>query len=272
MAKTGSKIFFFDLDGTLLTSEKKISPKTLDALKKFTDAGNHFCINTGRAIDSAKAVYSGLHLDFKGSFLCGSNGTEIFSVDDEKYVYKTGVPLELVPKIIELSEKFDVHCHTYNETHIVSKKNGECMEYYRRVIKTPLIVTDDIMKEISAPPSKMIAIELHDHDKQERFRIALQEMVGDKLTLLYSNPYYMEIFPSEAGKGSVVKRLSDYLGIPVENTFAAGDEQNDISMIEAAGCGIAMINGTDIVKKSANVITRFDNDHDGLAEFILNAI
>ena len=188
MAKTGSKIFFFDLDGTLLTSEKKISPKTLDALKKFTDAGNHFCINTGRAIDSAKAVYSGLHLDFKGSFLCGSNGTEIYSVDDEKYVYKTGVPLELVPKIIELSEKFDVHCHTYNETHIVSKKNGECMEYYRRVIKTPLIVTDDIMKEISAPPSKMIAIELHDHDKQERFRIALQEMVGDKLTLLYSNP------------------------------------------------------------------------------------
>ena len=77
------KIFFFDLDGTLLNSEKKITPNTLDALKRFTDSGHYFCINTGRAIDSAKAVYDGLGLEFKGSFLCGSNGTEIYSVDDE---------------------------------------------------------------------------------------------------------------------------------------------------------------------------------------------
>ncbi len=268
MDKTKKKIFFFDLDGTLLTKEKKISHRTMDALKRFTDAGNYFCINTGRAIDSAKAVYEGLGLDFKGSFLCGSNGTEIYSVDQGRYVYKTGVPLELVPQIIELSEKYDVHCHTYNETHIVSKRNGECMEYYRRVIKTPLIVTDDIMKEISTPPSKMIAIELHDHDKQERFREALKEMVGDRLTLLYSNPYYLEIFPSEAGKGSAVKRLAEYMNVPLENTFAAGDEQNDISMIEAAGCGIAMANATDLVKSKADVITEDDNDHDGLAPHI----
>ena len=146
------------------------------------------------------------------------------------------------------------------------------MEYYRRVIKTPLIVTDNVMQYITEPPSKMIAIELHDHDKQERFRKALQEMVGDKLTLLYSNPYYMEIFPSEAGKGSAVKRLADILEVDIRDTYAAGDEQNDISMIEAAGTGIAMINGTDIVKESADVITESDNDHDGLREFILGAI
>lgn len=266
-----SKIFFFDLDGTLLTKEKKITPKTMEALKAFTEAGNHFCINTGRAIDSAKAVYDGLGLDFKGSFLCGSNGTEIYSVDENKYVYKTGVPLNMVEPIFDLAEKYGVHCHTYNEDHIVSRHDGECMNYYRRVIKTPLIVTDDVLKEIHEPPSKMIAIELHDHEKQENFRMALQEMVGDKLTLLYSNPFYMEIFPSEAGKGSAVKRLADILGIPVENTYAAGDEQNDISMIEAAGCGIAMANATELVKASADVITTYDNDHDGLAEFIEKA-
>lgn len=266
-----SKIFFFDLDGTLLNSEKRITEKTMEALKIFTDAGNHFCINTGRAIDSAKAVYDGLGLDFKGSFLCGSNGTEIYSVDDGKYVYRTGVELELVPKILDLAEEYGIHCHTYNDDHIVSRHDGECMNYYRRVIKTPLIVTDDVLKEIHRPPSKMIAIELHDHDKQERFREALQKMVGDKLTLLYSNPYYMEIFPSEAGKGSAVTRLAKILGIPVENTYAAGDEQNDISMIEAAGCGIAMANATDMVKQIADVVTTYDNNHDGLAGFILEA-
>ncbi|WP_034453025.1 Cof-type HAD-IIB family hydrolase [Butyrivibrio sp. AE2032] len=266
------KIFFFDLDGTLLNREKRITEKTLEALEKFTEAGNYFCINTGRAIDSAKAVYNGLGLDFKGSFLCGSNGTEIYSVDEGRYLYKTGVPLELVPKILDLSEEFGVHCHTYNEGNIVSRHNGECMDYYRRVIKTPLIVTRDVLEYVKEPPSKMIAIELHDHEKQERFRLALKDMVGDKLTLLYSNAYYMEIFPSEAGKGSAVKRLADILGVDVKDTYAAGDEQNDISMLEAAGTGIAMLNGTDLVKESADLITTLDNDHDGLAEFILGVI
>ena len=268
----GKKIFFFDLDGTLLNKEKRITTMTLEALKKFTEAGNYFCINTGRAIDSAKAVYTGLGLDFKGSFLCGSNGTEIYSVDEGRYLYKTGVPLELVPKILDLSDEYGVHCHTYNEDHIVSRHNGECMEYYRRVIKTPLIVTEDVLEYVKEPPSKMIAIELHDHDKQERFRLALQEMVGDRLTLLYSNPYYMEIFPSEAGKGSAVRRLADLLGVDIRDTYAAGDEQNDISMIQAAGTGIAMINGTDLVKESADLVTRLDNNNDGLAEFILGAM
>ena len=271
-ADMGKKIFFFDLDGTLLNSKKLVTDKTMEALRKFSDAGNYFSINTGRAIESAKAVYECLELNLKGSFLCGSNGTQIYSVEEGKFLYKTGVELSLVPKILDLAAEYDIHCHTYNEDHIVSRWNGECMDYYRRVIKTPLIVTDNELDYLNEPPSKMIAIELHDHDKQERFRKALQEMVGDKLTLLYSNPYYMEIFPSWAGKGSAVKRLADILGVDVRDTYAAGDEQNDISMIQAAGHGIAMINGTDMVKEAADAVTRFDNDHDGLAEFILGAL
>lgn len=266
------KIFFFDLDGTLLNSEKKITPKTMEALRTFTDAGNYFCINTGRHMDSARAVYDGLSLSFRGSFLCGSNGTEIFSVDEKRFVYRTGVPLDLVPKILDLAEEMDVHCHTYNDDHIITRHETKCLEYYRRVIKTPFIVTEDELKYLKEPPSKMISIELSDHEKQERFKAALAELVGDRITLLYSNPRYLEIFPSEAGKGSAVKRLADILGVDIKDTYAAGDEQNDISMIEAAGCGIAMANATDLVKSKADVVTELDNDHDGLAEFILGAI
>ena len=266
MKRSDRKIFFFDLDGTLLTTKKDISPRTMDALKKFTDAGNYFCINTGRAIDSAKAVYRGLGLNFQGSFLCGCNGTEIYSVDEEKYVYKTGVPLELVPVIMDMAKEHDMHCHTYNDTHIVTAMNGECMEYYRRVIKTPLLVTDDVVKELTSPPPKMIAIELHDKVKQENFRKALDEVVGDKLTLLYSSPYYLEIFPKEAGKGNAVKRLADILGVPIENTYAAGDEENDIPMLEQAGIGVATGHATKKLKEVADIVTENDNNGSAVAE------
>ena len=97
------------------------------------------------------------------------------------------------------------------------------------------------------------------------------EKYSDTVTTVYSNPYYLEIFMKEAGKGSAVIRLAEHLSIPIENTIAAGDEQNDISMIEAAGCGIAMANATDMVKQIADVVTTYDNNHDGLAEFILEA-
>ena len=105
----------------------------------------------------------------------------------------------------------------------------------------------------------------------ERFRKEALEIAPDKLSVMYSNAFYLEIFPKEAGKGSAVIRLCDYLGIPVKDSIAAGDEQNDISMIKAAGTGIAMLNATNAVKESADVITEADNDHDGLAPFIEGA-
>ena len=71
------KIFFFDLDGTLLNSKKEITPLTRNALKEFTKQGNHFCISTGRSLLSAKNIYKKLNLDLKGSYLIGFNSSQI---------------------------------------------------------------------------------------------------------------------------------------------------------------------------------------------------
>ena len=262
------KIFFTDLDGTLLTDEKKVSPKTMEALTAFTDAGNYFAINTGRALDSAKAVQKENNLFFKGTYLIGFNGSEIYDCDLGKDVYRTGVPMDLVPAIFNLAKEYGIHCHTYNDDILITPAEDEELAYYRRVIHTPYIVTDDICSALSDEPCKIIGIELKDRERIEKFKKAVEDIAGDRLTLLFSNPYYLEIFNSEAGKGSAVKRLAKHLNIPIENTIAAGDEENDISMILAAGLGVAMINGTDMVKKSADVITEYDNNHDGLVAMI----
>ena len=83
-----------------------------------------------------------------------------------------------------------------------------------------------------------------------------------------SNSRYLEIIPSDAGKGTAVRELAAYLGIDEGGTLAAGDEENDLSMIEAAGCGVAMCNGNKDIFASADIITVKDNDHDGLAPII----
>jgi hypothetical protein len=132
------------------------------------------------------------------------------------------------------------------------------------------VAKEEVLEQMSEnEPAKLIAIDLKDHSKLEKLRIEIEKKYNDKLTVLFSTPYYLEIFNINSGKGNAVIKLCHILNIPIENSLAAGDQENDISMLKAAGTGIAMINGTEEVKKIADVITKKDNDNDGLVEFIL---
>ncbi len=112
----------------------------------------------------------------------------------------------------------------------------------------------------------MLAISLHDHDKLEAFRSSISGWAENKIRTIYSNDMYLELFDWNAGKGSAVRFLCDYFHVPASDSYAAGDADNDISMLMAAGTGIAMQNAADSVKQKADVITGLDNHHDGLAD------
>lgn len=263
-----SKIFFFDLDGTLLTSEKKISPATRTALDNFTAAGNRFVICTGRALDSAITVQKELDLFYPGTYLVGYNGAQIYDCEQHRLLYRVAIPMELVSKIFSIAKEHGIHCQTYTDDSIITPDEGEELSFYRRVIKTPYTIADDVTAALDKAPSKCLCIELYDHKRLERLRSDIEAVAGDRLTIMYTNPYYLEMIPSEAGKGSAVTRLCSILGIPVSDSIAAGDEENDVSMIKAAGTGIAMLNGSASAKAAADVITAMDNDHDGLVPFM----
>lgn len=262
------KLFLSDLDGTLLNSQKIITPATAEAIRKFSESGNVFAICTGRALDSAAGVQKSLGIDYAGSFVVCFNGACIWSTDEKKVIYRVGVPLDITKNIFALAEESHVHIHTYNEKYIVSRHYGEEMAYYRNYIPSPAIVTEDILSELPEEPCKLIAISLRDRPALDRFRAEIDRKYGDCVTTVYSNPYYLEIFNRQAGKGSGLLRLAKYLGIPRENTLAAGDGENDISMLRAAGCGIAMCNAEPMVREAADAVTEEDNDHDGLVPWI----
>ena len=94
----------------------------------------------------------------------------------------------------------------------------------------------------------------------------------EQITMVFSNNNYLEIFPSASGKGAAVRKLCELLNISPLLSIAAGDAENDISMIEAAGIGIAMYNASDDVKAAATMVTALDNNHDGLARELLDLV
>lgn len=263
------KIFFTDLDGTLLNNEKKVTPATRNAIEKWTAAGNKFVLCSGRSIDSIKNVKKTMNLDFPGMYLTGYNGGEIYDCAEDKVVSRIPLSMEQVALIMKTAKEHNVYCHTYTDTHIISPADREELSFYQRAIHSPVIINEDIISALDKEPCKCIAIGIHNLEKLETFRESLHTLIGNEISLLYSNEHYLEIFSARSGKGASILTLCKLLDIPVAHTLAAGDAANDISMIQTAGIGIAMANATEEVIKIADIITEHDNNHDGLAPHLL---
>lgn len=267
------KILFTDLDGTLLDRKKQIGSYTRKVLEDWTRAGHKLVLCSGRDINSVGSVKEYLTLDYPGMYLVGYNGGQIYDCEKEETLYKITLSIPQVKHITQTAWELGVHCHTYTDTHIVSPQDNEQFRFYRRVIKTPVIYSQDVTAVMTEGACKCIAVEIRDHEKLENLRLKLLPWAEKEgVSMLYSNPNYLEFFPAVSGKGASVLKLCEILGINPLFSVAAGDEQNDLSMIQAAGMGIAMVNGSEEVKMAATVITTKDNDHDGLAEVLADLI
>ena len=268
-----TKILFTDLDGTLLNSEKQIGDYTRKVLDLWAKAGHKLVLCSGRDINSVRSVKEYLNLNYPGMYLIGYNGGQIVDCETGKTIYQVSLTYDQILYVKEAAEKWGLHFHTYTDTNIISPSDDEALHYYQRVIKTPVIISEDVKEVKESGSCKCLIIELHDLEKSEAFRKSLLPWAEKEgITLLYSNPYYLEVFPSVSGKGASVKKLCELLSINPALSVAAGDAGNDISMIEEAGMGIAMANGSEDIKMAATTITAYDNDHDGLAHALYDLI
>ena len=268
-----TKILFTDMDGTLLNKQKEVTPYTREVLEKWCQAGHKFVLCSGRDINNLKSVRKSLSLNYPGMYLIGYNGGQIYDCEQDKTLYRIGLSHSQVAHIKETADSFGIHFHTYSETSIVSPKADEGLTYYQRFINTPTVIAPDIFTVLDVEPCKCLLIERKDTAKLEQLRLTLLPWAEKEgITLAYSNPYYLEVFPSRSGKGAAVLKLCELLNINPLFSIAAGDAENDISMIEKAGLGIAMANATESVKNTATTITEYDNDHDGLAHTIIDMI
>ena len=168
------------------------------------------------------------------------------------------------------AEKYGVHIQTYGEDDkVLTQKDSAELQYYLKGNKNALDceVCEDVFAVIGKEPNKVLLIDM-DEEKLLAFRDAHQEWCEGKCESTFSSRQLLESLPRGVNKGSGVRMLCEMLDVKLENAYAAGDERNDVSMIEAAGVGIAMKNAVDEAIAVANYVTENDNNHDGIAEVI----
>ena len=260
-----TKIFFADLDGTLLNKQKQITPLTYQTLKEWTDKGHKLVLCSGRALDSVINVRETLGLgDFSNMYLIGYNGGEIYDCTSKTLLNRIALSYDAAKKCFEIAKNHNIHIQTFSDTHIITAKEDEEILYYKKAVHTPVIYDEDFIPHLDKEPCKCLAIFLHNKELMKTFSKAIYEELGNEVNVMTSTPNFIEMFPISSGKGFSVKWLCDYLNISLEHALAAGDEMNDISMLEAAGVGIAMANARDFVKEIADVVTETDHNNDGL--------
>lgn len=262
------KLLFTDLDGTLLNNDSQISPDTRAFLDEFLAAGNKLILSSGRPTDSVLEVKNNAGLSQPGILLSCYNGAQIYDCDSRRTIMAKRLPLSYVSYLQEQAAYHDLHLQTYQENAVVSPADDEEIRFYQIRIHLPLVVSPVLTDALTDGPYKMLAASLHDHSKLEAFRLSISDWSKGKIQTIYSNDLYLELFRQDAGKGNALRFLCYHFGVPLSDAYAAGDAQNDISMLQAAGTGIAMRNAPDQVKEAADLVTDLDNDQDGLARLM----
>lgn len=261
-------LLFTDMDGTLLLSDSTVSPTMHNALDRMTAAGHHLILSSGRPLPSIMEVRDKERLNYPNMLILSNNGALVYDCDRKRNILEYRINNKDIAHIIRKAEERGLHIHGYTDTEIVCHGINAELEFYTRRIHMPLKSVDDIASALPDGCFKLQVIHLTDKTILENFRESLLEYCGNRIQMIFSNEQYLEILPAEAGKGNALRFIANFLNVPVSHTFAAGDAENDISMLQAAGTGIAMANAPDAVKNAARIVTARSNDEDGLLDIL----
>ena len=263
-----TKILFLDIDDTLLNRKKEITPEVKDAVRRAMDAGHRIVICTGRPVSATTRFFDQLGLTGQGCYAICYNGGVIWDCHDRRALFSMPLEEADVKYLFEKADEAGIHAQTYDSEAVICAEDDEEIQGYIERTHMPFRIDPAVPGSLTEAPIKVLMIDNHDHEKLERFRDGLADWAKGRISAFFSCPEYLEFVKEGISKGNAVHMLADMLGIPMENTVAAGDSENDIPMLREAHVGCAMANATPAAKEAANYITERDCDHSGVAEII----
>ena len=255
-----------DLDGTLLTDEKKISPFTKQVLTTLKQDGHELMISTGRPYRATVPYYKELKLttpvvNFNGAFV--HHPTDFNFINKHETLTKE-VTQQIAKKVPELNIK-----------NIVAEvKDNIYMHYHDSVLfdaftmGDPKISVGELDKTVQEEVTSILV--QAEESEMPQIRKTLDELFAEVIAQSrWGAPYpVLEIIKKGINKAVGVDYARSYLDIPQKNTIAFGDEDNDTEMLQYVEHGVAMKNGIDDIKAISKYVTKYNNNNDGIGHFL----
>ncbi|HXA53958.1 MAG TPA: Cof-type HAD-IIB family hydrolase [Solirubrobacteraceae bacterium] len=256
------RLVLSDVDGTLVTRAKELTPRAIEAVRRLREAGIMFALTSSRPPRGLAMFVEPLSLSTPlGAFNGGAMVDPDLSVIEER-----AIPGELVGAAIALLESSSLSVWVYRgEEWLVRDLHGPRVEHESHTVQfAPTLV--ESFEGMRDGVAKIVGVS-DDHDAVARAREAAAERFGERLSATSSQPCYLDITHPDANKGSVVRYLAAHCDIPTEAIATIGDAGNDVAMFAAAGLSIAMGNAAPEVRAAARRVTT-SNEEEGFAEAI----
>ena len=267
MSATAVRAVLADVDGTLVTNDKVLTPRAVQAVKQLRERGVLFGITSGRPPRGMQMLVEPLGMTgpmaaFNGGIIVLPNMTVL----DER-----AVPDELTPSIVQTIRDFGLDVWIYRSTQwYLTDPHAPHVERETSTVQfEPSVVPtyDGLLEQVV----KIVGVS-DDHALVARCEAAVQHQFGDHVSAARSQPYYLDVTHPTANKGVVVERLSSFYKIPLAQIATLGDQPNDVLMFNRSGVSIAMGNASEEVQRQATHVTA-SNEEEGFAkaieEFIL---
>lgn len=257
------------MDGTTLNDQVQIPEENYEAMRAAVQAGHEVVITTGRPLASAKILLKKWKLDEIGlRYVIAFNGGMILDAVTGEILYQKTCPLDQMKLVIEEAKKLGIYIQTYEGELVLTEREGACLDHYINRNRMQVKVVLDLLTSLQEEACKLLAIDLEHPERLIELKKNLDLCTKNKMECCFSSVDYLEILPCGVSKGEALLAFCEMQGIPVKHTLAAGDENNDISMLRTAGIGCAVANARPNVKEMADYITDCDNNHGAVREII----
>ena len=264
------RMLFMDLDGTLLNDAKQITDGNRAALELALQRGHSAIITTGRPLKSAMEQARMLGMDRPGCYLIAYNGAVVYDWTQRKQIFARSLPYDVVHRVFDLTRERGEHVQTYDTWDVLVEERCDdaAVRRYCQLIGMEFRLIDDVRTDLREEPVKCLVINYECKDGLEKIQTWIRQNMAEEVDCFFSCDQYLEVVPKGMNKGEAVKMLCQMMGVDIADAVSVGDAANDLTMIEAAGIGVAMANATEEVKAVADYITTRDNNHDGIAEVV----
>ena len=264
MGKFDGVLMVSDLDATLLTNDKRISPKNREAIQRFEAEGGAFTYITGRMPLGARTILDQLTPNVPIGCI---NGGGIFDPKNGSYVWTATLESSAEEIVSFVRNEFpDVGielCGFYKAWFL---NLTPLTEEHRQLEHIPYVPVSSYA-EVNEPMAKVLFV--READRLEELMQAVQaHPLAGNFEFVQSTSQYYEMLPKGASKGEVLLRLADLLGISRSRTVAVGDNNNDLTMLRTAALGVAVANATPFAKEAADLVLESTNEEDAVAELI----
>jgi Cof subfamily protein (haloacid dehalogenase superfamily) len=256
-----------DVDGTLVTKSKALTPRAIEAIEELHEHGVIFAITSGRPPRGMRML---VHpLEMRGPMAAFNGG--IIVMPNMTIVDERVIPADAAPAVIDTIAAHGLYPWIYcgAEWYVTDPGAPHAARESSTVQFPPTVVPsyDGLLDRLV----KIVGVS-DDHDLVAQCEAALQQRFGTHVSASRSQPHYVDVTNPLANKGVVVERLSYFHQIPLEQIATLGDQPNDVLMFERSGISIAMGNASPEVRQQATFVTA-SNEEEGFAkaveEFIL---